>query len=126
TECRGGEEILFVLRVENVGLESWPATRVISPTGRKGNLWKKSSAGVVGDEHDDHGVVHLASHLLRPNEEEVAWDYARANLPYELQPGQAVEVELPAQSPAEPGTYIIEFDMVAEHIAWFEDFGSGT
>jgi hypothetical protein len=25
-----------------------------------------------------------------------------------------------------PGRYVVEFDMVAEHVAWFEDFGSGT
>ena len=30
------------------------------------------------------------------------------------------------RAPQEPGRYIVEFDMVSEYIAWFEDFSSGT
>ena len=29
-------------------------------------------------------------------------------------------------APQQPGDYIIEFDMVAEHVTWFEDFGAGV
>ena len=28
------------------------------------------------------------------------------------------------RAPAEPGRYRLEFDMVSEHLAWFEDLGS--
>jgi tRNA (mo5U34)-methyltransferase len=105
SKCRVNEDLLFTLRVENAGLKAWPA----QPR-----------------DDNERGVVHLASHLLRTNEEEVAWDYARANLPHDLAPGESAEIALPAQAPAAPGTYVVEFDMVAEHVAWFEDFGSGT
>jgi tRNA (mo5U34)-methyltransferase len=103
--CRPGEEISFALRVENTGLARWPSR---------------------GDGPDGRGAVHLGSHLLRADEEEVAWDYARADLPGDLEPGEAARVEINARAPAEPGRYVVEFDMVAEHVAWFEDFGSGT
>ena len=103
--CHPAEELSFTLRVENAGLARWPAR---------------------GDEPDGRGAVHLGSHLLRADEEEVAWDYARADLPRDLEPGETAQVEIKARAPAEPGRYVVEFDMVAEHVAWFEDFGSGT
>ena len=105
TACRPGEELFFALRVENTGLARWPAR---------------------GEEPDGRGAVHLGSHLLRADEEEVAWDYARADLPRDLGPGEAARVEIRARAPSGPGRYVVEFDMVAEHVAWFEDFGSGT
>jgi tRNA (mo5U34)-methyltransferase len=100
-----GEELSFTLRVENTGLARWPAQ---------------------GDGPDGRGAIHLGSHLLRDDEEEVAWDYARADLPRDLEPGESAQVVIKARAPDAPGRYIVEFDMVAEHVAWFEDFGSGT
>lgn len=104
-DCRTGEEISFTLRVENAGLARWPAR---------------------GTGTDGRGAVHLGSHLLRADEEEAAWDYARADLPHDLEPGESAQIEINARAPSEPGRYVVEFDMVAEHVAWFEDFGSGT
>ena len=104
TECKRDEELSFTLAVKNVGLEPWP------------NL------GQDGEQ----GAVRLGAHLLRLNEDEVDWDYARAKLPYDVLPGAEVELVLKVRAPAEPGNYIVEFDMVAEHVSWFEDFGSGT
>jgi tRNA (mo5U34)-methyltransferase len=103
--CRPGEELRFIVRAENAGLAPWPAR---------------------GEGPDGSGAVHLGSHLLRADEEEMAWDYARADLPRDLAPGEAARVEIEARAPDEPGRYVVEFDMVAEHVAWFEDFGSGT
>jgi hypothetical protein len=28
------------------------------------------------------------------------------------------------RAPEAPGEYLLEFDMVSEHLAWFEDLGS--
>ncbi|HWS55858.1 MAG TPA: DUF1698 domain-containing protein [Pyrinomonadaceae bacterium] len=103
--CRPGEALTFTLRAENRGLVAWPA-RGEGPGGR--------------------GAVHLGAHLLRSDEEEVEWDFGRADLPRDLAPGEAARVEIDLRAPLEPGRYVVEFDMVAEHIAWFEDFGSGT
>ncbi|MBC7930843.1 MAG: DUF1698 domain-containing protein, partial [Rubrivivax sp.] len=103
--CRPGEEVTFTLRVENAGLARWSA---------------------LGTGADGRGAVHLGAHLLRSDEEEVAWDFGRSDLPRDLEPGEAARIELNLRVPAEAGSYIVEFDMVAEHVAWFEDFGSGT
>jgi tRNA (mo5U34)-methyltransferase len=103
--CRAAAEIIFRLRVENVGLAHWPAT------------------GEVGT---DKGAVSLGSHLLRDTEDEVDWDYGRERLTRDLGPGETENIEFKVRAPATPGRYIVEFDMVAEHITWFEDHGSGT
>ncbi|HEV7798756.1 MAG TPA: DUF1698 domain-containing protein [Pyrinomonadaceae bacterium] len=99
--CRASSELTFRLRVENVGLARWPM-------------------GVR------KGSVSLGSHLLKTDEEEVDWDYGRARLPRDLEPGETAEIEFKVQAPTTPGKYIVEFDMVAEHVTWFEDHGSGT
>jgi tRNA (mo5U34)-methyltransferase len=102
---RPSGEMVFRVRAENTGLAGWPAR---------------------GEAPDERGAVLLGSHLLRADEEEVAWDYGRAHLPRDVGPGEAVELSFAARAPAEPGRYVVEFDMLAEHVAWFEDFGSGT
>jgi tRNA (mo5U34)-methyltransferase len=105
TLCQPNEELSFRLRVANTGLEVWPRQ---------------------GHDGGERGAVHLGAHLLKLNEDEVAWDYARAELPNDLLPGAAVEIDLKVRAPENPDTYIVEFDMVAEHVSWFEDYGSGT
>jgi tRNA (mo5U34)-methyltransferase len=103
--CPASAEITFHLRVENIGMARWPA-------GGEGTTGK--------------GAVSLGSHLLKDNEEEVDWDYGRARMVGDLEPGQATQIEIKLRAPQTPGKYIVEFDMVAEHISWFEDHGSGT
>jgi tRNA (mo5U34)-methyltransferase len=103
--CRAGREIAFRVRAENTGLTPWPA-RGEGPEGR--------------------GAVHLGSHLLRADEEEVDWDYGRAALPRDLAPGDWATLDISLSAPSEPGRYVVEFDLVAEHVAWFEDYGSGA
>ncbi len=102
---RTEEELRFTLRIQNAGLTRWPA-RGYDQTGK--------------------GAVQLGAHLLRSDEEELSWDYGRADLPDDLEPGEVESISIALRAPREPGRYIVEFDMVAEHIAWFEDFGSGT
>jgi tRNA (mo5U34)-methyltransferase len=101
--CRAGEEIIFHIRATNSGRAVWPAT------GKPGTK----------------SIVRLGAHLLRSDEEEVNWDYGSAPLPQDLAPGETAEIDFITRAPDEPGTYIIEFDLAAEHVTWFEDFGPG-
>jgi hypothetical protein len=39
---------------------------------------------------------------------------------------KSAEIEFAFRAPNDPGNYIIEFDMVAEHVTWFEDFGASV
>lgn len=103
--CQPEEELPFTLRLENAGLTRWTAR---------------------GEDETGKGAVQLGAHLLRSDEEELLWDYGRADLPRDLEPGEVESISIGLRAPAESGRYIVEFDMVAEHIAWFEDFGSGT
>ncbi len=70
------------------------------------------------------GDVHLAVHLVRDNGEPIAWYHAGAILPHEVAPGETVELEIALNAPESSGSYVLEFDMVSEHLAWFEDLGS--
>lgn len=105
TACHSGEFLTFTVRVRNEGVAHW----------------SRSGKGPT-----NKGAVHIGAHLLRHNEEEILWDYGRADLPSDLRPWEEVTVHVGVRAPTTPGHYIIEFDAVAEHIAWFEDFGSGT
>ena len=98
-----GEHVNFKVRATNSGVARWPA---------------------VGAP-ETKGIVRLGAHLLSANEEEVEWDAGRAILPRDLEPGESAEIEFVFRAPNDPGNYIIEFDMVAEHVTWFEDFGAG-
>ncbi len=103
--CRASSELTFRLSAENVGLARWP---------------------VAGEDLSGKGAVSLGSHLLRDTEEELDWDYGRARLPRDVEPGETATIEFTVRAPETPGNYIVEFDMVAEHVTWFEDHGSGT
>ena len=103
--CRASTEQIFRLRVENIGSARWPA---------------------AGDPGTGKGAIYLGSHLLSAAEDEVDWDFGRARLPRDLGPGETASLEFKVRAPDTSGKYIVEFDMVAEHITWFEDHGSGT
>jgi tRNA (mo5U34)-methyltransferase len=104
TIMRPNEEVTFRLRVTNSGHALWPA---------------------VGAP-ETKGIVRLGAHLLASDEEELNWDCGRAILPRDLSPGETADVEFVFRAPEKAGAYIIEFDMVAEHVTWFEDFGAGV
>jgi tRNA (mo5U34)-methyltransferase len=99
-----GEQVNFTVRATNSGVARWPA---------------------VGAP-ETKGIVRLGAHLLSADEEEIEWDGGRAVLPRDLEPGETAEIDFVFRAPHDPGNYIIEFDMVAEHVTWFEDFGAGV
>jgi tRNA (mo5U34)-methyltransferase len=98
------EPVTFNIRATNTGRARWPA---------------------VGAP-ETKGTVRLGAHLLGGDEEELNWDGGRGILPHDLGPGETGELEFLFRTPSKPGDYIIEFDMVAEHVTWFEDFGVGV
>lgn len=98
-----GEELRFSVRAENIGHARWI---------------RGSDTGT------DKGSVHLVAHVLLPDEEPFSWYHAGAFLPRDVAPGEAVEIEIALAAPALPGEYLLAFDMVSEHLAWFEDLGS--
>jgi tRNA (mo5U34)-methyltransferase len=98
-----GEELRFLIRAENTGYAHWT---------------RGSDAGT------DKGSVHMVAHVLAPDEEPLFWYHAGAFLPFDVAPGATVDLEIVFAAPAKRGQYLLAFDMVAEHLAWFEDLGS--
>ncbi len=105
TVCAPDAEVRFRVRAQNTGLSRWLA------------------AGEAGTEK---GAVRLAAHILNEKEEELFWYHGAARLSRDISPGDAESIEIFFQAPTQPGRYLIEFDMVAEHLAWFNDLGSLT
>ncbi|HJZ82249.1 MAG TPA: DUF1698 domain-containing protein [Pyrinomonadaceae bacterium] len=98
-----GEVLHFTVGAENTGYARWLRG---SESGR------------------EKGDVHLVAHLLDENETPVSWYHAGAFLPHDIAPGESVEIEIALNAPEATGKFIIQFDMVSEHLAWFEDLGS--
>lgn len=97
-----GAPLTFRVRAANAGLATWLRD---------------------GDPGTGAGAVRIAAHLMR-GEDEVAWDWVRVPIPRDLRWGESASVELRATAPAEPGTYTVEFDVLAEAVAFLENLGS--
>jgi SAM-dependent methyltransferase len=78
--------------------------------------------------HDIPAGRHICvgNHWLRPDGSRVVDDDARAFLPRPVAPGDTLAVPLRVQAPSEPGRYLLEVDLVQEHVCWFAQRGSAT
>ncbi len=103
THCAPGEVLRFTIRAENSG----------------NAFWLRGNEGVT-----EKGDVHLVAHLLDRNETPISLYHAGAFLPHDIAPGETVEIEIGLKAPEAAGDYTLNFDMVSEHLAWFEDLGS--
>ncbi len=104
TQCAPGEELIFHIRVENTGAARWLSHVDLPPAAP--------------------GVVRLGCHLLGPDQDELFWDYGGADLPHQIAPGNSAILAFHVRAPEAKGSYWLEFEMVAEHLSWFEDLGS--
>jgi SAM-dependent methyltransferase len=76
------------------------------------------------------GWTRLGVHLYRaagePPGELVDFDWLRASIPRDLDPGEEASFDLELPAVEEPGDYRLVFDLVAEQVVWFAQRGSGT
>jgi tRNA (mo5U34)-methyltransferase len=106
TTCRPGEDLTYRIAAGNRGSATWRAR---------------------GEGGSYDGAMRLGAHLASSEGADVpVWDYARADLDADVGPGEETSIVLTARAPERPGTYQVEFDMVAEGVAWFEDRGSAV
>ena len=66
--------------------------------------------------------VHLSYHLYRRSgagDELISYDNVRTALPGVVNPGDRTQVSLNGTAITEPGTYVVEIDLVHEYITWF-------
>ena len=93
---------VLTVRVTNLGDATWPHD---IPAGRHicvGNHWVR-----------DDGTMAML-------------DDGRAYLPRSVGPAETVDIALTIQVPETPGRYVVEIDLVQEHVSWFSQRGSST
>lgn len=92
------ETITTAVRVENAGLRTWEA--------------------------DGPNAIHLAYHWLSADGEQIlVFNGLRTPLPYALAPGASAELRARLRAPAQPGNYVLAWDMVREDSFWFSVWG---
>ena len=71
---------------------------------------------------DEAGEVHLGAQLFDERRRMVKEDYARVKLPHDVGPGQSIRVRCALPPLLQPGTYLIELDMVDTDFLWFKEY----
>lgn len=79
--------------------------------------WPRSAGGLP---------LALGNHWYTEEGLEIRYDDGRAFLPTVVGSGQSVTLTLVVTSPAKPGRYVLELDMVHEGVTWFVRHGSAT
>jgi hypothetical protein len=70
--------------------------------------------------------INLGNHWLDMNGTLVTSDDGRTALPFDLKPGDEIELPLTITPPLNAGNYILEIDLVQEQVGWFGAVGSKT
>lgn len=99
---RVNETKSFILKVKNQSQVKWSAI------GASSGLYK----------------IQLGNHWCSTDGQVLINDDGRSDLPFDLEPGQEIELPLNVKAPAKPGNYLLEFDMVQN--SWFKAKGSQT
>ncbi|MDP8256857.1 MAG: radical SAM protein [Candidatus Alcyoniella australis] len=82
--------------------------------------WRELSA--AGDS-----AVGLSYHLLDRRGRMLEFDgHPRSYLPVDVLPGQSVSLQIAVTAPPKSGRYQVEFTLIQEHVAWFEQRGAAT
>jgi len=95
-----GKAFPMAIGVTNTGTQPWTAT--MTPPLRLGYHWRDAASGAV-----------------------VIWDGGRAFLPV-LGAGAAGTVTATVVAPTQPGTYVLEWDLVIEGVSWMSATGEPT
>jgi SAM-dependent methyltransferase len=75
---------------------------------------------------DAHYQLFVGNHWLTYDGQMLLRDDVRLVLPHDIAPASVLETNLFCRAPANPGSYLLEVDLVQEAVAWFADRGSPT
>ena len=118
-------DTMFKARIEAVPSSITAAAGVkvrveATVTNTSGKAWPVRSAAQTKYQ------LHLRNHWLTALGEMRQMNDGRADLVDDLGPSEEITLSLTVTAPVEPGEYILELDMVQEHVAWFKEKGSPT
>lgn len=65
-------------------------------------------------------------HLLDKKQKMIQYDNRRFLLPDTVNPGDSIDLNITLRIPLKTGSFVLEFDLLREGIAWFKDSGSPT
>ncbi|HVR29784.1 MAG TPA: hypothetical protein VMS86_09655 [Thermoanaerobaculia bacterium] len=69
--------------------------------------------------------INLSYHWLAADGRMVVYDGLRTPLPGPVEPGATLRAAQAVAAPPEPGSYLLELDLVYEHVAWFSQRSGG-
>jgi hypothetical protein len=96
-QLRVGQRTTLRVRVTNTSALPWPENEAAS----------------------DVNQLRLGDRWRAPTTDAVILDDDRSPLTFVVPPRQTADLELSIVAPAQPGTYILEIDMLQEGVAWF-------
>lgn len=99
-EAVAGARLPLGLRLTNIGQNAWDSA--------------------------DTPPCFLSYHLMSQDRDMIRFDNRRIALPRRIEPGDEVELDVVLRIPLQSGSYLLEFDLVREGVAWFKDGGSGS
>ena len=80
-----------------------------------------SRSFVPGNGWSRDANVKAAYHWRALGSDVATSEHPRTPLPCRLEPGESTLLYLIVQTPAEPGRYTLQPDLIEEHVAWFSD-----
>lgn len=110
TSVRGGSDVALSVEVTNRSTEVW----------HSGSSGFRLGARLIGprDSIPPHPV------RLFLDRQTPVKDLARADIVETgIKPGESQLLELAFKAPSEPGLYLVQVDMVKEHVHWFSEMG---
>jgi hypothetical protein len=100
---RAGQQQTLIVSVKNESSATWP------------------SRGQANLNYQ----VNIGNHWLDGTTLKIVVnDDGRKGLPYDLKPGDEIQLSLTVTAPPKPGKYILEIDVVQEGVSWFGLKGS--
>jgi hypothetical protein len=108
----------------------WPGLPLVGRAGRplqvRTRVHNLSTRPFAASATYGRRLVRLGAQLSAGDGTLISRDYARADLPQTLGPGDSIPVSLRCPAVPERGTYVVKFDLVSEGVDWFERCGSQT
>lgn len=95
------QQLIFEIAIENTGDTLW----------------------LAGNEPRE-GIVMPAVRVIDDENTIISESHGEPALPRSVAPGETIKLRIERRAPLRRGAYTVKFDLVAEHVSWFEAQGS--